>query len=40
MDETYYSKEDQKNNQTEPNIKKKCNSIDKIGYKNRLNEKV
>lgn len=36
MDETYYSKEDQKNNQTEPNIKKKCNSIDKIGYKNKL----
>jgi hypothetical protein len=36
MDFNYRLKEDQKNNLTEPNYKKKSNSIDKINIKNKL----
>ena len=36
MDINYRLKEDQKNNQIEPNFKKKSNSIDKINIKNKL----
>ena len=36
MDFNYRIKEDQKNNLTEPNYKKKSNSIDKINIRNKL----
>ena len=36
MDKIYHIKEDQKNNQTEPNYKKKSNSIDKSSFRNKI----
>ena len=36
MDKIYYIKEDQKNSITEPNIKRKSNSIEKFFLRNRL----